>query len=138
MKEKAFIRAAEQNKTDGDNPVLHVFKAGGYSLHGLGAALKHEMAFRIEVVCFVVLLPLAVLMPVGPVLSALVISSMLLVLLVELLNSAMEWTVDYISLEQHPFAKRAKDIGSAAVMISLLHSGLWWSVAIAIWQGWMT
>ena len=123
------------SKTEGENWLVHFFKAGGYSLAGLGAALKHEMAFRMETVAFVVLAPLALVIPAGLVFKALVISSMLLVLLTELLNSSMEWVVDYISHERHPYAKRAKDMGSAAVMISLINAGLMWALLIWEWLG---
>jgi diacylglycerol kinase (ATP) len=58
---------------------------------------------------------------------------MLLVLMVELLNSALEWVVDYISLEKHPYAKRAKDMGSAAVMLSLINAGTFWLLAVLEW-----
>lgn len=108
-------------------------KASGYSLAGLGAVWRHELAFRIEAVLTVLLVPVILLLPVSPVLKALVISSMLLVLVVELLNSSMEWVVDYISLERHPYAKRAKDMGSAAVMLALIHSGVFWALALLSW-----
>jgi len=123
------------NKTEGENPLQHVIKASSYSLEGIGATLKHELAFRIEVGVFFLLLPCIVLIPVSLLFKGLVISSMLLVLLVELLNSALEWIVDYISLEKHPFAKMAKDMGSGAVMISLINAGLFWLLAILEWQG---
>jgi diacylglycerol kinase (ATP) len=118
------------SKAAGDNPVRHVLRAGVYSLHGIGAALKHEMAFRLEAGLFVVLAPVAMLLPIDWVLRGLVVGSMMLVLVVELLNSAVEWTVDYVSTERHPYAKRAKDIGSAAVALAAAHSALWWLLAV--------
>lgn len=133
-----MIREADASKTAGDNPLLHVLRAGGYSIHGLGSALRHEMAFRIEAACVLLLLPVAILLPVGILFKALLISSMLLVLIVELLNSAIEWVVDYISLERHPFAKRAKDMGSAAVMLCLINSGMMWLLGLAAWQQWLS
>lgn len=120
----------ERNKTAGESPVEHVLKASSYSLAGLAAVFRHELAFRIEAVLAVALLPVLLLLPVGWLLKALVLSSMLLVLIVELLNSSMEWVVDYISLDAHPYAKRAKDMGSAAVMLALINSGVFWAVAI--------
>ena len=123
------------NKTAGENWIQHVIKANGYSLAGLGATLKHEMAFRIEVGLILFLLPILFIMPISLLFKALVIGSMLLVLIVELLNSALEWIVDYISLEKHPFAKLAKDMGSAAVMVALINSGVFWVLAILEWQG---
>lgn len=131
------MRSADESKTAGETAVEHFFKAGGYSLAGLGAALRHEMAFRMEVVCVLVLAPVALYLPVSPVLKLLIISSMLIVLVAELLNSAVEWVVDYVSLERHPFAKRAKDMGSAAVMLTLIHSGMFWAFGIAVWLGWL-
>jgi len=122
-------------KTAGETPVQHVLRAGGYSLAGLAATLKHELAFRIEMALFVFLLPIAIVYPVGLEFKALLIGSMFLVLSVELLNSALEWIVDYISLEKHPYAKRAKDMGSAAVMMALLNCGAMWLLATLDWLG---
>lgn len=98
----------------------------GYSLAGFCAAYKHEAAFRQEVLLAAILIPLAIWLPVGNVSKALMIASVLLVVVVELLNSAIEATVDRISLDSHDLAKRAKDIGSAAVLISLIN-------ALAVW-----
>jgi len=90
-----------------------------YSVEGLRAAYRHEDAFRQEVLLALVLIPLAFFLPASGPGKALMIASVLLVLIVELLNSAVEATVDRVSLEHHRLAKRAKDIGSAAVMMSL-------------------
>ncbi|HSH08764.1 MAG TPA: diacylglycerol kinase [Oceanipulchritudo sp.] len=114
---------------------VHFLKSAGYSLEGLGAAWKHEMAFRMEVAALCILAPMALLVPVGLLFKALVLSSMLLVLAVELLNSAMEWAVDYISHDRHPYAKTAKDMGSAAVFVSLINAGLMWGLLIWEWIG---
>jgi len=100
--------------------------AFGYSLAGFCAAYKHEAAFRQEVLLSAILIPLAIWLPVGHVSKALMIASVLLVVVVELLNSAIEATVDRISLDSHDLAKRAKDIGSSAVLISLIN-------ALAVW-----
>lgn len=136
--ESSKLPDPEQSKTAGESWPEHVLKATGYSLSGIGATLKHEMAFRIEVAAFVILLIAIALLPVGLLYKALVISSMLLVLIVELLNSAIEWVVDYISLERHPYAKKAKDMGSGAVMLALINSGLFWGLAILKWGGWLS
>jgi diacylglycerol kinase (ATP) len=122
-----------EQKTAGESPLEHVLKASGYSLAGLGATLKLELAFRIEMALFVFLLPIAVVFPVSLAFKALIIGSMLMVLCVELLNSSLEWIVDYISHDHHPYAKRAKDMGSAAVMIALINCGLMWGLAILEW-----
>lgn len=115
-------------KADGFRRVVD---ATGYSLEGLGSALKHEAAFRQEVILTMLLVPVAAFLPVGLLGAVLLVSSLFLVLIVELLNSAVEWVVDYISLERHPFAKRAKDIASAAVFIALLNAGVVWALVIA-------
>ena len=123
-----------RNKTAGETWILHFFKAMGYSLAGIGSALKREMAFRMEFIAAGILIPVALFLPVPLVLRALVVGSMLLVLTVELLNSSIEWVVDYISKERHPYAKRAKDMGSAAVFFSLLNAGAMWGFALVEWS----
>jgi diacylglycerol kinase (ATP) len=124
----------EQSKTEGESWVAHFFKAAGYSVAGIGAALRHEMAFRMEVAAVVLLAPVSILLPIGLVFKALLLSSMFLVLVTELLNSSIEWVVDYISTDRHPLAKRAKDIGSAAVLFALVNSGVMWG--LALWEWW--
>ena len=96
------------------------------TLAGLRAAYQAEDAFRQEVLLASILIPLACWLAADGVRLALMIGSVLLVLIVELFNSAIEATVDRISLERHPLAKRAKDIGSAAVFIALLNVPLVW------------
>jgi diacylglycerol kinase (ATP) len=103
-----------------------VLNAIGYSFAGLAAAAKHEAAFRIELVVVALLAPVALWLGESGVERALLIGCLLLVLIVELLNSAIEATLDRISFESHRLAKRAKDIGSAAVMLSLVNAGLIW------------
>ena len=101
-----------------------------YSIEGLRAAYRHEDAFRQEVLLAVLLIPLALFLPVPGLGKALMIASVLLVLIVELLNSAVEATVDRVSLEHHRLAKRAKDIGSAAVMMSLANVVVVWLLVL--------
>lgn len=101
-----------------------------YSIDGLSAAFRHEDAFRQEVLLCALLVPVALWLPVGAVERALMIASLLLVLIVELLNSAVEAAVDRISIEDHALAKRAKDIGSAAVMVSLVNVAVIWGVIL--------
>jgi diacylglycerol kinase (ATP) len=103
----------------------------GYSMAGLRAAYLHEVAFRQEVWLAIVLIPLALWLPASHIGKALMIGSVLLVLLVELLNSAIEAIVDRVSLERHDLSKRAKDIGSAAVLVSLLNVVVIW--ALVLW-----
>ena len=116
----------------GIDRVLHAF---GYSMEGLSAAIRFESAFRQEAALAVVLLPAAFWLGRNWIEVALLAGSVLLVMIVELLNSAIEAVVDQVSLDLHELAKRAKDYGSAAVLMSLLWcGGIWATVA---WQRWM-
>jgi diacylglycerol kinase (ATP) len=114
----------------GKTGLKRVWSALFYSLAGLRAAIRHEDAFRQEVLLACILIPVAMILPVGGMGKALMIASVLLVLIVELLNSAVEAAVDHTSLDQHKLAKRAKDIGSAAVLISLLNVVLVWMLIL--------
>jgi len=105
--------------------IIHAF---GYSMKGMRAAMRHESAFRQEVALFVVLLPVAIWLGQSGVQYILLIGSLLLVLIVELLNSAVEAVVDRIGNEHHELAGRAKDMGSAAVFISLINVFFVWVV----------
>ncbi|MEX0322193.1 MAG: diacylglycerol kinase [Puniceicoccaceae bacterium] len=128
----------EKSKTEGENWIQHFFKASGYSTAGIKAGWTCEMAFRMECVAAVLLTPIALFIPVPLIFKAIVISSMLLVLVTELLNSAIEWTIDYISTERHPLGKRVKDMGSAAVFFALVNSGVMWAAALIEWSGILT
>jgi diacylglycerol kinase (ATP) len=101
-------------------------------LAGLAAAARHELAFRLELVAVAVLAPVALWLGETGVERALLIGALMLVLIVELLNSAIEAAVDRISLEHHPLAKRAKDIGAAAVMLSLVNAGVVWLLIVLL------
>ena len=115
----------------GKTGLRRVWNAFHYSLAGLEAAYRCEDAFRQEVWLAALLLPAAFLLPVDGVGRALMIASGLLVLVVELLNSALEAAVDRIGLEDHRLAKRAKDIGSAAVFVALFNVlAVWASVLL--------
>jgi diacylglycerol kinase (ATP) len=107
-----------------------IWNALFYSIAGFRAAYRHEHAFRQECLLAAILLPAALLMPADGIGKALMVASVLLVLIVELLNSALEAAVDRISLEHHQLAKRAKDIGSAAVMLSLVNAGVIWLLVL--------
>jgi diacylglycerol kinase (ATP) len=98
-----------------------IINTTSYSLCGLQAAFRHEAAFRQELVLALVLIPLTLSLHVSPVGKALIIASTFGVLIIELIDSAIEAVVDRISLENHELAKRAKDIGSAAVLLSLIN-----------------
>jgi diacylglycerol kinase (ATP) len=112
----------------GTQGLAHIVKAWGYSMLGLRAALKYEEAFRLELMACIVLLPLALWLGNTGVERALLTGSLLLVLLVELLNSGLEAVVDRIGIEQHALSGRAKDLGSAAVFIALLNALLVWAL----------
>ncbi len=103
-----------------------IIRAAGYSMQGLKAAYKYEAAFRQEVWFAIVLLPLAFLLGDGAIEKVLLSGSVLLILVTELLNSAVESVVDRIGSEYHELSGRAKDIGSAAVFMAMVLMGLTW------------
>ncbi|HUX31311.1 MAG TPA: diacylglycerol kinase [Thiobacillus sp.] len=107
-----------------------VLNAVGYSWAGLTAAFRHEDAFRQEVFLALLLVPLALYLGETGIERALMIGAVLGVLIVELLNSAVEAAVDRISLERHLLIKRAKDMGSAAVMIALVNVAAVWTLVL--------
>lgn len=110
----------------GQTGLKRILSATRNSLHGFDAAIRHEDAFRQELILAAVLVPLGIWLGATGFERALLVAAVLLVLIVELLNSAVEATVDRISFENHLLAKRAKDIGSAAVMLSLATAGIVW------------
>lgn len=118
------------NKHTTTNPLTKLIKATGYSLDGLTAAWRDEWAFRVEVVAFLLLFPIgAWLGHTGPE-RVLLLGSLFLVLVVELVNSAIEAVIDRIGSERHPLSKRAKDLGSAAVMVSLVNAAIVWGLIV--------
>jgi diacylglycerol kinase (ATP) len=127
-----IIRSMENEESPfkGKTGLRRVWNALGYSWSGLRAALRHEDAFRQELLLATVLVPVALWLGPDGVRRALMIGSLLLVLIVELLNSAVEATVDRVSLEHHKLAKRAKDIGSAAVFIALANVLCIWALVL--------
>ncbi len=108
-----------------------IFKAFFYSLDGLKAAYANEPAFRQEIMLGLPLIILAIFLPVSAISKALMIGSILLVMIVELINSGIEAIVDRISLERHELSKRAKDVGSAAVLIALINCVVVWVFILA-------
>ena len=106
--------------------ILHVWKAVHYSADGLIATFRNETAFRLELIMAVVLIPIALILPLKGIEKVMLTGSVLLVLVVELLNTAVESVVDRVSEETHHLSKRAKDAGSAAVFISLVILGITW------------
>ena len=119
-----------KSTNSGKNAVTRLGNALNYSLQGIRAAFRHEYAFRLEIALATILIPTAFLTEKGGIGRALLIGSIVLVLIVELVNSAIEATVDRISADHHPLAKRAKDIGSAAVLLSLVNAVVIWGLVL--------
>ncbi len=111
--------------------LTRILRALGYSLQGLGAAWRHEAAFRQEVALAVILMPLGLWLGHNANERLLLAGPLVLVLIVELLNSAVETLADAISMERHPLLGRAKDIGSAAVLLTLLLAAAAWITVLA-------
>ncbi len=107
-----------------------ILAAMGYSIDGLRAAWRHEHAFRQELIVVVPGVVIALLLPVSPLEKIALVAVMLLVLIVELLNSAIEAVVDRVSLESHPLSKNAKDLGSAAVLLACVLAAATWAVVL--------
>ena len=122
--------AAEESPFKGQTGLRRIWSALSYSLAGLRAAYRNEDAFRQESLLAALLIPIALALPVSGTARALMIGSVLLVLIVELLNSAIEAAIDRISLDRHRLSKRAKDIGSAAVLIALINVLCTWSLVL--------
>ena len=114
----------------GKTGLRRLMNAFGYSIAGTLAAFKHEDAFRQEVMLAIILTPVAIFFGETAIHQALMISSLLLIIIVELLNSSIEATVDRISVKHHKLAKRAKDIGSAAVFFSLINASVIWFLVL--------
>lgn len=112
------------------NGLAGIWAALFFSLAGLRAAVRHEAAFRQEVLLFVVLFPLLLLLPVTLTMKLLLLAGNTLVLLAELINSAIEAIVDLVSPDYHLLAKRAKDLGSATVFLALSLAAVLWLVAL--------
>jgi diacylglycerol kinase (ATP) len=110
--------------------IRRLLKACRYSYAGFRHALRHEAAIRDELILLAILGPVSALLPVTRVEHLILVLSLMLLLLVEFLNSAIEATVDRISRERHPLAAQAKDLASAAVLVALIMCALSW-LAIA-------
>lgn len=120
----------EESPFKGKTGVQRVWNALHYSLAGLRAAFTCEEAFRQEALLAALMISASLFLPVSGVERALMIASVLLVLIVELLNSAIEAAVDRVSLDRHHLSKRAKDIGSAAVLLALINVVLVWGCVL--------
>ncbi|QUM81494.1 diacylglycerol kinase [Moritella sp. 5] len=109
-----------------------IFKATGYSMKGLRAAFKYESGVRQELLLLLIFTPIAFMLDVTNVEKILLVGTLVLVLIVELLNSAVESTVDRIGCEYHELSGRAKDIGSAAVFVSLCLAAFVWFMIVVL------
>ncbi|MFT7683750.1 MAG: diacylglycerol kinase (ATP) [Moritella dasanensis] len=127
----------QSNTTDntgkpGFTGLTRMIKATQYSFKGLRAAFKYESAIRQELLLLLILTPIALLLDVSHVDKILLVASLVLVLIVELVNSAIEAVVDRIGTEHHELSGRAKDIGSAAVFVSLCLSAFIWFMIVVL------
>ena len=114
----------------GKKGLTRLWNALGYSRDGIAAAWRHEAAFREEILLAVIAIPLAFYLGKTGVDRALLVSCIILILIVEILNSAVEAVVDKASPEKHDLAKRAKDMGSAAVLFSLINAAVIWACVL--------
>ena len=114
----------------GKQGLTRLVNALGYSRDGLAAAWKNEAAFREEVLLAAIAIPLAIVLGNTGIERALLIGAILLILIVEILNSGLEAVVDKASPEKHELAKRAKDMGSAAVLLSLVNAAVIWACVL--------
>jgi diacylglycerol kinase (ATP) len=110
--------------------LARVAKAFSYSIDGLAGTWRTEGAFRQEVIVAAILIPLSAFIPVSTLEHGLLIASVLLVLVVELLNSSMEAAIDRISMDPHPLSKKAKDTGSAAVLVAVIVAMVVWAAIV--------
>jgi diacylglycerol kinase (ATP) len=122
--------AADSRSLKGQRGLRRVLNAARYSFDGLRAAWVHEDAFRQELILAAIMIPAALLLPVTLIEKILLVGVVVLVLIVELLNTGIEAAIDRDSLEINPLGKRAKDYGSAAVMLSLLLAGGTWAAIL--------
>jgi diacylglycerol kinase (ATP) len=117
----------DQNPHKGNRGLARAWHAAKNSWCGLVYAFMEESAFRQELTLFVLLTPIAALLPITLLEKSLLVSSLMMVLVIELLNSSVEAAIDRISFEHHDLSKRAKDFGSAAVMLALFVAALIWA-----------
>ncbi|EPR7136227.1 TPA: diacylglycerol kinase [Vibrio vulnificus] len=120
----------------GNTGIKRIIKATGYSIQGLKAAFKHEAAVRQEFALLVVAIVLATWLDVSMLERIALLAVVVLVLIVELMNSAVEAVVDRIGVEHHELSGRAKDIGSAAVLVALIFAGFTWLYIVGSHYWW--
>jgi len=120
----------EQIKKDLKDIGARLRRATGYSLQGLRVAFHNEQAFRLEVYALLIIIPAGLGLGDGRVEKSLLIGSWLIVMITELMNSAVEAVVDRIGSEEHELSGRAKDVASAAVMVALILTAIIWLLLI--------
>ena len=130
MKAPPVTPVEAESPFKGKTGITRIVQAFFNSLTGLADAWRHESAFRQEILLAVVLIPVALMVPVTAVERALLIATVLLVIIVELLNSSVEAAIDRISFDLHSLSRRAKDLGSAAVLVALLLTAIVWGVIL--------
>ncbi len=118
-------------KPENNHGIKRIIRATGFSMKGLKAAWTHEAAFRQELILAAIMLPIAILIDVTTLEKLALIFTLFIVIIVELLNSAIEAVVDRIGDEIHTLSGQAKDIASAAVFMSLVLAGITWTVILA-------
>ncbi|KVN00763.1 MULTISPECIES: diacylglycerol kinase [unclassified Burkholderia] len=128
--------ALPHNPYKGNRGLMRAWYALKNSYNGFRVAIREESAFRQELTLAAIMLPIAAFVPVEPASRALLIGTVLLVLIVELLNSSVETAIDRISLERHELSKRAKDLGSAAVTVALCACVATWGLILGplVWH----
>ncbi|RTR39624.1 diacylglycerol kinase [Shewanella canadensis] len=117
-------------KPENNHGLKRIFRATGFSMQGLRLAWVHEAAFRQELMLAIIMLPIALLVDITTIERLFLILTLFIVLIVELLNSAIEAVVDRIGHEIHPLSGQAKDVASAAVFMSLALCGITWAVIL--------
>ena len=128
--DKLKIRVLRAMVNKNDSLFDHIENAFRYTFAGLKAAWENELAFRGEIVVAIVMVPLGIWLGRSAVERSLLVASILLILVTELVNSALEAVVDRIGSERHELSKRAKDMGSAAAFISMVTAALVWIIII--------
>jgi diacylglycerol kinase (ATP) len=120
----------DQNPHKGNKGVMRAWRAAINSWNGIIFAIHEESAFRQELALAAILIPIAIYLPLTGIERSIMISAIFLVLIVELLNSSVEAAIDRISFDQHDLSKRAKDFGSAAVMLALICCFISWGTIL--------
>jgi diacylglycerol kinase (ATP) len=126
-----FPYHVDQNPHKGNRGLTRAWHAAKNSWCGLVYAFQEESAFRQELTLLALLAPIAFVLPITLLEKSLLIASLLMVVVIELLNSSVEAAIDRISFEHHDLSKRAKDFGSAAVMLALFVATLLWAAVCA-------